>query len=157
MRELSKWIKNWNKERVIENKVNGRSERERQQGGEAGHWGTMGKNDKKKSLWTTIPSRSWVVIRGSGVSLLLGNRFCSCLLKCTLHSSVGISYQKDGNLQHLLVASPSPCASPMFSSAAVEPQKSQCAPHHRHTRNYSSNSVLFKENKPLSILFGEYD
>lgn len=43
VRELSKWIKNWIKEPVTENEVKGRSEREEQQGGEAGHWGTMSK------------------------------------------------------------------------------------------------------------------
>lgn len=37
VRELSKWTKNWIKEPVTENEVKGRSEREKQQAGEAGH------------------------------------------------------------------------------------------------------------------------
>lgn len=75
--------------------------------------------------------------------MLLGNRFHTCLLKCMLYSSLDISYQKDGNLQQLLVASLSPCISPMFFSDAVEPQKSQHASDYQHSRNYSSsNSIL---------------
>lgn len=75
--------------------------------------------------------------------MLLGNRFHSLLMKCILYSSVDISYQQDGNLQQLLVASLLPCENLMCSSAAVEPWKSQHASYHWHSRICSSSNPIF--------------